>query len=686
MKVSKFFRWFLYVVGGLIATLLLILLFLAFIPIPIDLSRHKGIVESAASLALDRPVKVDGKIVIATSLQPFFYLEGLRIGNPEGFQSGDLFHLKTAKIQVRVLSLLRWKIHITEVSAKGVSVKLIEDEKGAVNWASQSPAESESVTSPQRKQPSPEGKLELKSDSLVLAKLLMEDISVDYRRPGMAHPYQFKIEECRGAMRAGKPFTLAIKGELLNQPYVMKIKVGSLQEFLEKNRSWMEIKTEIAKTHFDFEGAIDLTRVSKSLQLKATVSGDRLDSLNGLLKLDLPPLKSYRAGTQLMIQRKRIDLTNFEIQVGESKLAGKMMVDTSGKRPKSTIDLSASLIQLNDFDVEGWSPEKSDRKEPVQKNTETGQAGAKVLKKEKPLPEGGDGSDAEVHELLSLEVLEKLDVQINIKAEKVLSGTDELGSGSLTAALKEGRVSLDPVKLNIPGGSFFMATYIKPSKEAPEALVRAKMENFDFGVLVRRANQKADMGGMINLDIDLKSASGSYDELMAKANGYFDFSGRLENLRAGIIDLWAVNLIAAVVAGKDEKPSNINCVIGRWTMKEGLLKPEVFLIDTTKIRICGKGLVDFKKEHLNLKMAPTPKRPEFFSLATPVEVNGKFKDFGIGIQSGGLIGTAINFIASPITVPLRRLVGDELPADGKDVCNMPIGPKERPAKLQTGCK
>ncbi|MFC1825574.1 AsmA family protein [Thermodesulfobacteriota bacterium] len=680
MKVSKFFRWFLYVVGGLIASLLLILIFLAFVPISIDLSGHKGMAESAASLALGRPVKVDGKIIIATSLQPFFYLEGLRIGNPKGFQPGDLFKMKTAKIQVRVLPLLRWKVHITEVSAKGVSVSLLEDEKGAVNWASPLPGESEPVTSPQRKQTPAEGKLELESDSLVLAKLLLEDISVEYRRPGMAKPHQFKIEECKGAMHAGKPFTLSIKGNLLNEPYLTTIGVGSLKEFLEKNRSWMNIKMEIAKTRFDFEGAIDLTQVSKVLQLKATVTGDRLDSLNGLLKLDLPPLESYRAGTHLKIQRKRIDLTNFEIQVGESKLAGSMTVDTSGKRPKSTIDLSASLIQLNDFDVDGWSPEKSGAKEPAPGND------TKAAKEEKLPPDGRDGGDLETNELFNPEVLTKFDFQMHVKAEKVLSGTDELGSGSLTAALKEGRVSIDPLQLKIPGGSFFMATSVKPSKEAPEASVRAKMENFDFGVLVRRANPKADMGGMVNLDIDLKSASGSYDELMAKANGYFDFSGRLENLKAGIIDLWAVNLIAAVAAGKDEKPSNINCVIGRWTMKDGLLKSETFLIDTTKIRICGKGQVDFKKESLTLKMAPTPKRPEFFSLATPVEVNGKFADFKIGIQSGGLIGTAINFITSPVTVPLRRLAGDELPEDGNDVCNMPIGPKERSAKRPPGCK
>jgi len=85
-------------------------------------------------------------------------------------------------------------------------------------------------------------------------------------------------------------------------------------------------------------------------------------------------------------------------------------------------------------------------------------------------------------------------------------------------------------------------------------------------------------------------------------------------------------------------------------------------------------------------MAPTPKKPEFFSLAAAAEVTGNFADLGVGIQSGGLLGTAVRFIASPVTVPLRRLFSKDLPADGGDVCDMAIGPENRTAVVPTGCK
>ena len=680
MRFSKPVRWILYTIGGLFAGLFLILLFLAFVRISIDLSSHKGLVEKTASLALDRTVKVDGKIAISTSLQPIFSLEGLRILNPKGFQEGDFLKMKTAEIQLRVLPLLLGKLKISKFNVNGLSVMLVENKTGDVNWAFQPPEESKPEVSPEPDAPTEKDPLELTSDSLVLTRLVLEDISVDFRRPEMDEHLQFKIEECTGTMLPGKPMVLSMQGMLLKELFTTQVEIGSLLELLENNRSWMNIKTEIAQTRFQFEGTLDLALALKSLQLKASVTGDRLDSLNELLHLDLPPLKSYSASAQLTLRGDKQDFSDFVIQVGESKLTGKLTADFSKTRPDVVIELSSPLIQLDDFDTGDWSLEGSNTAEPMDKAQEKKGTDADPAQKKMPAP------DEAVDELLSAEVLERVNVRMNVKAQKVKSGSDELGSGSLTATLKDGHFSIDPLKLNIPGGSFSVVASLYPNKKAPQASIQALMENFDFGVLVRRASPKADMGGLINLDVDLRSAADSFDTLMASANGHFDFSGRLKNLKAGIVDLWAVNLIAVVAATEGDQTSKINCVVGRWAMQDGILHPDIFLIDTTKIRICGKGRVDFKKEHLDLKMAPAAKKPEFFSLATPIEVNGPIADFGVGVQPGGLVGTTIRFLTSPVHVPVRRLFGKNLPADGADVCSMAIGPSNRSQEPPAGCK
>ena len=163
--------------------------------------------ESAATHAIGRSVKIDKKIVITTSLRPIFSMEGLRIGNPPGFQEGDFLVMKTAMIKVAVLPLLKRKLHIPEFKVKGLSVNLVENKKGAVNWSPLIRAEHPVETPSKPKQRTEETQWELTSDTVVLSKLVLEDISVDYQEPGMAEPDRFEIEKCTGAMRAGKPFT-----------------------------------------------------------------------------------------------------------------------------------------------------------------------------------------------------------------------------------------------------------------------------------------------------------------------------------------------------------------------------------------------------------------------------------------------------------------------------------------------
>jgi len=218
--------------------------------------------------------------------------------------------------------------------------------------------------------------------------------------------------------------------------------------------------------------------------------------------------------------------------------------------------------------------------------------------------------------------------------------------------------------------------------------MRVLVENFDFGVLTRLSDPESKVGGTLNLDIDV-SAAASNSNIMSGANGYFDISGQPENFRSDLIDLWAVNLLSAVVASSDEDEniSEINCLIGRFSLTDGVMTAEHLAADTSKIRICGEGEIRFSDNSFDLVATPKAKRPEFFSLAAPLAVKGEFDDFRIGMKAGVLTlgNTAVRFAASPITTPVKRLFRDDLPEDGADICMLPIGPREQELEPLPGC-
>ena len=248
----------------------------------------------------------------------------------------------------------------------------------------------------------------------------------------------------------------------------------------------------------------------------------------------------------------------------------------------------------------------------------------------------------------------------------------------------DGREDLAMGMQELPGGSMLVTMSLKPGHEASDATLRIKVENFDVGVLARRSKPDTDMGGRINIDVDLKSSANDLRNILANGHGYVDFSVHPENLRAGVLDLWAVNLISNIAASADKQQSKVECMIGRWSMEDGELKPDVVVLDTSRMRICMDGSVEFKEQAIDLKVRPTAKKPEYFSLATPLDVKGHFSDFELGIQTGGLVGTGLKFISSPLHVPVRRVFKKTLPADGSDICGLPLGPK-RPTERAPGC-
>ena len=85
MRLPRLFRWLIWLVTGMIGLVMSLLVFLTFVKIPVDLTSQKNILEWAASRSLGRRVDIDGKVIVSTSLWPSFRIEGVRLGNPEGF-------------------------------------------------------------------------------------------------------------------------------------------------------------------------------------------------------------------------------------------------------------------------------------------------------------------------------------------------------------------------------------------------------------------------------------------------------------------------------------------------------------------------------------------------------------------------------------------------------------------------
>lgn len=122
--------------------------------------------------------------------------------------------------------------------------------------------------------------------------------------------------------------------------------------------------------------------------------------------------------------------------------------------------------------------------------------------------------------------------------------------------------------------------------------------------------------------------------------------------------------------------SHVNCIVGRFDLKDGILSDDKILIDTTRVRVRGAGSANLATEKLAFVFRPRAKGLALFRVQTPLRVTGTLTDYNIGIERRDLFISTLRMLASPIIVPFERLTLGPLPRDGADVCADPLRANE----------
>ncbi len=461
----------------------------------------------------------------------------------------------------------------------------------------------------------------------------------------------------------GNNVTMTLDGVIDGTPVKLLITGAPLVEYVtNQDEIPLTIDAVLAKSRISFASKVKLPLTERDITLALKASSERIDHLNDLLRLDLPPIGPVSLESKLSVTGAGYDLSKLVVQVGDSRLDGTLKLSALRAQPKLDISLASELIQLEDFDTGKPKPTETEKTEGEAKAQD--EVPEQAPEEATPEPQTGDRKN-----LLSYEVLSAFDADITIEAQDVRSGADKLGSALMQVGLKDARLAVEPLDMKLPGGGIQVTMDYTPSPTDVRFNVEADVEEFDVGVMARRARPGTDMGGTLTLDAELHSQAPDLAAVMAHANGHFDFALVPKNFSSGVIDLWAVNLLSAIMDKSTEKDeSEINCVVVRFGIEEGLMEEKAIYLDTSNMRIAGQSEINFKTRELEIQLAPKAKKPEFFSVAIPIQVRGSFDDFGLKIGTLRMAGQVVSFVTSPFHVPVRRIFTKEAPADGVEAC------------------
>ena len=291
-----------------------------------------------------------------------------------------------------------------------------------------------------------------------------------------------RLDQASIGASPGEPVRLRLDGALDEAPVRLDLSTGTLADFArDATLLPFALTARAAGARLALDGEIQLPLGSGG-QLTLQMSGERLDSLSPLARVELPPWGPWSFRGPLRMTPNGYELQGLELAVGRSRLGGSGSLDLSGPRPNLQLQVAATSIQIDDFP---WS--QSQAEPPAESTGFRGSASRMAVRTDK---------------LLSAAFLRRFDATVDVKAKEVLSGADRLADGALHLQLKQGRLHLDPAVVNLPGGSLRLSMAYDLKESEVDFAVAAQIERFDYGIIARRLRRADDLRGLFSLNLE----------------------------------------------------------------------------------------------------------------------------------------------------------------------------------------
>ncbi|MCC6608606.1 MAG: AsmA family protein [Burkholderiales bacterium] len=480
----------------------------------------------------------------------------------------------------------------------------------------------------------------------------------DFALRGPAGKTFARIEVREGVVAAapGQPVDARLEGAIEGTDVAVQLTTGALADFArDARRVPLAVAARAAGATLRIEGEAGLP-LGRSGQLAIALAGERLDSLSGLARVELPPWGPWSLAGPITMTATAYEVPRLALSIGTSQLTGRGTLDLGGARPRLDVRVEAARLQLDDF--------------PFSRQADAGPAASMSAES---LRGYASRATTRTQRVLDAAFLRRFDAFLDVKVKELFSGADRLADGTLRAQLVEGELYLGPAEVNVLGGTAKLAAAYDPSEGGIKLALGAYIEHFDYAILARRRWPDSDVSGLISMNLELTSTARSLNMVLASASGRIDIAVAPQNLGARQVDLWVVNLFRTLLPVLDHAPASVvNCIVGRFDLVDGKLTEDLMVIDTSRIRVWGTGGIDFRTEKIDFRFRPRTKRLQPLSLETPVRVTGTLTDFSVGVSPEDVFAAIARFFTSVIVVPLQTLFRGPIPVDGSDVCTDPL--------------
>jgi len=395
------------------------------------------------------------------------------------------------------------------------------------------------------------------------------------------------------------------------------------------------------------DGALALQgTVAKGPQadLDLRLRAKRADRLLALVGVQSAARAALTVSAQLKVSPPaRYAFESVDLQLGESRLAGRVSADASTERPRIDATLAGPALHLKDLGVEASAAEKE---------LESSAPGAPAMAKE--------GS--------WLAPLRRFDGRLKLSVDRLFAAGEPVGSLGMGAGLDAGRLRIAPMIIR-EGDSVFRAQgEVDAAAVEPAYTMQAELKQYDLTPLLRSFDPKAVGSASLDGRVFLRS-EGFGEAIIANLNGTADVASYAKDVGSGAIGLMGTSIFELTLNTLDRsRDKKVNCAVGVFDVRDGEAKSRALFVDTTRLRILGNLDVNLSTGTLDGGLRPHPKNPTLFNVSTPVDISGTLEHPKVSIANSALPALVMRY-ASPYTMLLGMLTETEnAKPDGSDDC------------------
>jgi len=630
----------------------------------IDFNQYKDVIAEQAKAATGRDLTIAGDLNLSLSLTPRVSVDGVTFANASWGSRPDMLSVKRFAAQMSLLPLLSGEIKINQVILEGVDVLAEKDKSGKANWEF-------GAAATKRKATPAEGSVVLP----VVNSVSMKDVNVTYKDAQAGQEYALKLASVD--LRSGglsAPLDLMIKGAVNNQSFTVGGQLGSIGAI--GGGGMFPVKLDIAALMADIgiDGKLGIAAGKPMADIKLTVNGTSLaDTLNaaadlepGLKNMELPLKGAFKISSMMKLDGPtKITLDDLSAAIGSLAVTGHVAADLGGKRPVVDAALKTDTLNLDEL-----LPKGDAEAAPTPVNNDDGR-----IFPADPLP---------------LDGLKAADARVKFKAGKIIIDGMEISDVTVNLALRNGRLSIDPLGAVVAGGKIDGGVDLDASTKVASLKIKIGATQIDYGQLLTQRGLSDIATGKADLKIDVSGSGNSIRQIMAGLNGKTRVVTKDGKLESGALNIVSTDLLN-VFNSRDDK--TIRCGVVQFNITGGMANAHAIVFETGGISVIGTGSANLADETLKIRIDPRSKKANLATVAmVPVNVTGRFAkpDWQVDMAAGaGNIATGAARTAGAISTMGLSLLVEKVAketvakADQTDYCTPALaGKKVTPGKMK----